>query len=256
MAFAYLRYLLQAKSAHGLHSPFVFYLFNQVIHDKGHYPIYEQVEQLRSEFLKDSGEIILNDLGTGSNGLRGNKRKIKDIARHSLKSAKYGQLIFRLVNYFKPQTILELGTSLGVTTLYMGLHEFRPNVVSIEGSEEIALRAEQNFIRMKASNIQILKGNFDDVLPVQLKPLSQLDFVFFDGNHRKEPTIRYFKACLNYAHPESVFVFDDIHWSGEMEQAWEFIKQDPAVTITIDLFFIGIVFFRKEQARQNFTLKF
>ncbi len=256
MACRYIHYLFRAKTKHGVHSPFVFNLLKNVINDKKFYSAYEPVEKLRSELLNERSEIKVNDFGAGSAVFKNSFRKIKDIAKYSLKSAKYGQLIFRLVNYFQPSTILELGTSLGVTTLYLAIHTNRPNVLSMEGSEVLALKAMENFEKLNISNIEVVTGNFDDMLAPQLKKLKGVDFVFVDGNHRKEPTLRYFEECLQYSDTNSIFVLDDIHWSDEMEGAWEFIKNHERVTVTVDLFFLGLVFFRKEQAKQNFVLMY
>lgn len=256
IAYRYVDYLLRAKSKHDIHSPFVFNLLTNFIQNNESYYLYKPIEKLRNELLNDPTEIQVNDLGAGSIVLKSNKRRISDIARHSLKPAKYSQLLFRLVNHFKPKTILELGTSLGITTLYMAMADSKSKVITIEGSESVARRAKQNFEKLNVKNIQSVIGNFDDVLQTQLSELKQVDFVFVDGNHRKEPTLRYFEQCLPYALNNSVFIFDDIHWSAEMEEAWEEIKKHHCVPLTIDLFFIGIVFFRKEQVKEHFVLRF
>lgn len=253
---SYFKYLLRAQTKHDIHSPFVFNLLTTVIQNNKLYYLYGQIEKLRNELLNDPTEVQVADLGAGSAVLKTGTRKISDIARHSLKSAKYSQLLFRLVNHFKPNTILELGTSLGITTLYMAMANSQTRVLSIEGSEAIAQYAKRSFEKLDIKNIQLTVGNFDDVLQTRLNELKQVDLVFFDGNHRKEPTLHYFEQCLHYANNNSIFVFDDIHWSVEMEQAWECIKKHERVTLTIDLFFIGIVFFRKEQVKEHFVLKF
>ena len=128
--------------------------------------------------------------------------------------------------------------------------------MSIEASIEIAKIAEQNFKDLHLQNTTVLHGTFEAKLTDAIQQLGKLNFVFFDGNHRKEPTLNYFKECLNFCTNESVFVFDDIHWSTEMEEAWSEIKNHPEVTVTLDLFFIGIVFFRKEQAKENFIIRY
>ncbi|MBI2269717.1 MAG: class I SAM-dependent methyltransferase [Bacteroidetes bacterium] len=253
---SYFKYLLRAQTKHDVHSPFVFNLLTTVIQNNELYYLYGSIEKLRNELLNDPVEVQVTDLGAGSVVLKTGTRKISDITRHSLKSAKYSQLLFRLVNHFKPNTILELGTSLGITTLYMAIASSQTRVVSIEGSKTIAQYAKQNFEKLNIKNIQLTVGNFDDVLQSRLNELKHVDLVFFDGNHRKEPTLRYFGQCLQCAHNDSVFIFDDIHWSVEMEQAWEYIKKHDRVTLTVDLFFIGIVFFRKEQVKEHFVLRY
>jgi predicted O-methyltransferase YrrM len=252
--FKYLKYLLSAKTPHGIHSPFVFELVNKVINKKGSYYAYEKIEKLRRKFLISSKEIEVTDFGTGKSG----KRIISEIAERSLKNKKYGQLLFRLVNHFKPTTILELGTSLGISTSYLACANPNAKVITIEGCPNISNEAKNNFESLGLKNIETVVGNFDIILSAVLcrLPTADCQLVFFDGNHKKIPTLNYFSQCLEYAHNDSIFVFDDIHWSDEMEEAWEEIKSNPLVTVTIDLFFLGLVFFRKEQAKENFIVRF
>lgn len=252
----YLAYRFRSTNEHGIHSPFVYELLTNVIYTKTEYYTYQAIEELREKLLT-SGEIIeCTDLGAGSLKNNRKKRSIKQIARTALKSPKYAQLIFRLVNHFQPKQVLELGTSLGITTAYMASVNSKANIITIEGCKEITDVARQNFEQLELKNIEQLTGNFDVVLPLVLNEKEKLDFVFFDGNHRKGPTLNYFEQCLQKAQEDSVFIFDDIYWSAEMKEAWEEIKQNNRVTVSIDLFYMGIVFFRKEQAKQHFIIKF
>jgi predicted O-methyltransferase YrrM len=239
-----------------VHSPFVFELTTTVIYNKVKFYNFQKIEELRGKLLQSSREINLIDLGAGSAKSLKNKRKVSEIALHSAKSPKHAQLLFRLANYFQPKSILELGTSLGISTAYLASVNSESKVYTIEGSPEIAKIAKTNFQELELNNIESITGNFDTQLPELLKRLDHLDFVFFDGNHRKEPTLRYFNECLKKAGEMSVFIFDDIYWSKEMTEAWEEIKKNEKVTVSIDLFFIGIIFFRKEQAKQHFVIKF
>jgi predicted O-methyltransferase YrrM len=252
----YIRYFLKAKSAHGIHSPFVFSLVKEVISDRTPFYFFGPVEILRCQLLRDKRMIRVTDYGAGSQKRSSPERSVAEIAKHSAKSQKYGQLLFRLVNYFKPASIIELGTSLGISALYLAGPSSSIRIITLEGCPETAAVAKENFRKLKAQNIEVVAGNFDETLHSALLKTGKADFVFFDGNHRKEPTLRYFRQCLARAHNDSVFVFDDIHWSGEMEEAWNVIKKDPAVTVTIDLFQLGIVFFRKEQAKEDFVVRF
>lgn len=230
----------------------MFQLYNEAISQQGSYYSFDKIEHLRRKLLVSKKEIEVTDFGTGKSG----KRTIGEIAERSLKHAKYGQLLFRLVYYFKPNTVLELGTSLGITTCYLGSANPNAKVITIEGSAEIMKEAKRNFSELGLDNIETVTGNFDDVFSAVVSSRSPVDFVFIDGNHRKEPTLRYFSLCLDRVHNDSVFVFDDIHWSGEMEQAWQVIKAHPKVTVTIDLFFLGLVFFRAGQEKEHFILRF
>ena len=200
--------------------------------------------------------IEVTDLGAGSSQHKGIKRKVRDIAKYSAKSAKYGQLLYRLSSHFHPSQILELGTSLGISTLYLSLGNEYATITTIEGCPEIAALAKKHFSSIHNSPIEVIIGDFRKALPVYLQKNSGLDLVFFDGNHRREPTLEYFRLCLEKANADSLFIFDDIHWSEEMEEAWAEIKNHPDVTVTLDLFFIGLVFFRKGQQKQHFTIRF
>jgi predicted O-methyltransferase YrrM len=252
----YLKYSRLKKNAHGIHSPFVFGLYNYVINHKAHYYAYPLLDSIRNELLKDQRMISIKDLGAGSGfGLR-DKRKIKQIAKTSAKSPKHARLLFRLANHFQPKTILEIGTSLGISTMHLAIAQAKSKVITIEGCPETRKIALENFEKAGLDNIVSHEGNFDTLLPGILSETNQLDLVFFDGNHRKEPTLKYFEMCLKKAGNESVFIFDDIYWSKEMADAWETIKAHPKVTVSIDLFQLGIVFFRKEQAKEHFILSY
>ena len=238
-----------------MHSPFVFDFINKILEDKRNYYAFTSVESLRKLLKQDNRKLKINDLGAGSLKIKGNQRSVESIANTSLSSPLSCKILFKIVNHFKPTTILELGTSLGISTLYQHFAAINAKLITLEGSEEIASQALKNFERLEVNSIELIKGNFDETLPIALKKLEQLDYVFLDGNHRKAPTLSYFEQCLAYAHEKSVFVVDDIHWSKEMSEAWEEIKEHSKVTLTIDLFFFGLVFFRKEnKVKEHFKL--
>jgi predicted O-methyltransferase YrrM len=256
----YLRYYFTAANGkgHGIHSPFVFDLVVKVLNDRTTYAAYKEVELQRSLLLGNETIIEVEDFGAGSTKGLKKQRVVQQIAATSLKPKKYAQLLYRLVNYFQPTQILELGTSLGITTAYLAKAKPDARVTTMEGSGAIAAIAEKNFRKLALENIQVVTGNFDETLTATISSSTQpYNFVFIDGNHRKEPTLRYFEQLLAKADANTVFVFDDIHWSKEMEEAWEQLKQYSAVTLTIDLFFVGLIFLRKEQkAKEHFVIRF
>lgn len=259
LAFKYLGYFLRAFNGkgHGMHSPFVFEFITKVMNDKKSYDEYNWGEGLRSKYLNDYDEIEVEDMGAGSATLKQSRRTARAIAKNSLKPAKFGQLLFRLVRYYKPETIIELGTSLGVTALYMATGNPGAHVYTIEGSPAIAAYAKRHLQIFDCKNLEQVIGNFDQRLPEILEKIQTVDFAFIDGNHRREPTERYFQQLVQKANNDTILIFDDIHWSPEMETAWETIKAHPSVRCTIDLFFIGLVFFREEfRGKQHFTIRF
>ena len=268
LAEKYLLYYLTASNGkgHGIHSPFIFQFVQQVLNDKKEYYGYDAIEEVRDRMKIDDTVITVEDMGAGfgrrslsDGGKRPRKyyRKVSQIARTSLKPPKYAQLLFRMVNFYQPQYILELGTSLGITTAYMATANPSAQITTIEGSEAIAYKAIENFSRLDLPHIRVVTGNFDREIKSVLHSMPKVDLAFVDGNHRREPTIHYFEEIIARCRPDSILVFDDIHWSIEMEAAWETIKKDEAVKCSLDLFFIGIVFFRNEfKEKQHFAIRF
>lgn len=255
---AYIQYLLHARNEHSLHSPFVFKLYRHILRPAQKEPFLPAVEELRVQLRKSRQLIDVIDLGAGSRLHSTRLRTVGEIARTSAKPVKYAQLLYRLAQYVQAKTIFDLGTSLGLTTAYLA-QAVAPSggkVVTFEGCPNTAMLAQQHLSQLVCNNVEPVVGDLNETLLKQLERVRQLDLVFFDANHRYAPTIQYFTACLSKIHNDSVFILDDIHWSVEMEQAWTDIKAHPGVTVTIDLFGVGLVFFRSEQPKQHFVLRF
>jgi predicted O-methyltransferase YrrM len=255
----YISYFLRASNSrgHGVHSPFVFDFIKHVLRDSTRYEDYSRIEGYRSRLLADTSMLQVEDYGAGSAYTRGTGRKVCDIASAALKSPRYASLLYRIVKYYQPSSILELGTSFGITTSYLALGAPNAGVITVEGAPAVADIASAIFREATIPNIEMVTGNFDDVLPGLLPRQNKTDFVFMDGNHRYEPTMKYFSQLLPALHEYSIVVLDDIHWSAEMERAWSECRKHERVTMSIDLFFIGILFFRKEfRIPQHFVIRF
>ncbi len=258
LAGKYIKYYIAASNGkgHGIHSPFVYDFIRHVLNDTARYDAYGQIEALRSRLLKDNRLLTVEDMGAGS-GSRNRERRIADIVRHAAKPPKLAQLLFRIVRHYRSRSIIELGTSTGLTTAYLALANTNAGVISMEGAAQVAELAERNFEELQIQNIRVVTGNFDLVLPQVLSEGVRPDLIFADGNHRKTPTLQYFNLLLNNINSSSILIFDDIHWSKEMEEAWESIKADPKVLLTIDLFFMGLVFFSNEfKIKQHFVIRY
>ncbi len=259
VVYKYIQYLLKANNSkgHGTHSPFLFDFITKVLNDKKQYSIYQNIEDLRKQLLTNNTILEVEDFGAGSKTKLTKQRRIKDIAATSLKTKKFAQLLFKIVQYYQPNTILELGTSLGTTSAYLASGKKDAKVITMEGSSAIAAIAKENFKKLSLQNIQIIEGNFDETLSNSLEQLHIIDVAFLDGNHRYEPTVRYFNSILPKLNKQSIVILDDIHWSEEMELAWNEIKNNKSVTLSIDLFTIGIVLFKDEfKVKQHFSIRF
>lgn len=247
----YIQFLLKSSNQHGVHSPFIYDLITKCFYNKTNYPDYQKLKTYKQQLIKNKESISITDLGSGSKKTSGKQRRISEIAKTSGTPLKRAKLWYRLIQYFKPKHVLELGTSLGIATQAMHLGHPQAKITTIEGCPNIAEFTKKSLADYKG--IQFLTGNFSQ----QLNHVNQQswDLIFFDGNHTKEATLNYFETLLPAAHNNTIFVFDDIYWSEGMTQAWETIKQHPQVTATIDTFFWGFVFFRKEQGKEHFTIR-
>ena len=259
LAKKYLHYYLTSSNGkgHGIHSPFIYDFVENVLNDHRQFYPYESIETLRGQLLHDKTVLEMEDFGAGSGMNSTSQRSIASIARYAAKSKKLSQLLFRIVHYYQSKTIVELGTSLGISSAYMASANPDAQVVTIEGAPTVAKKAIQHHELLQLHNIKQKIGKFEDILPGILSGIKEIDLAFVDGNHRLEPTRYYFEQLISKATPHSIFIFDDIHWSMEMEEAWHSINEHHAVTATIDLFFIGIVLFRHEfRSKQQFTIRF
>lgn len=247
----YLAYQWQGQTKYYIHSPFVYRFFLNVLENSEH--SLAAIEKLRADLQQNTSPIHLTDYGTKRERPVTIAQLEKQVAVH----AKYGRLLYSLTKYLKPNNILELGTSIGLSSSYLKLGHPSAHLLSLEGSDTLIDVAHKNHRALNITGIEVIQGEFSRTLPAAINKLQTLDLVFFDGNHQKEATLNYFKQCLPYADDNSVFVFDDIYWSEGMAKAWEEIKQHPQVTLTIDVYQFGICFFRKDKmAKEDFVLRY
>jgi predicted O-methyltransferase YrrM len=224
IARSYIRYLFCSQTKNTIHSPFLYNLIISVFDDSTKYPEYTRIETLKKSLLADNRLVSVTDFGAGSKVIRKTSRAVKDITRTSSKSLKTGRLLFRLAKHFQPKTIIELGTSFGLSSAWLAAGSPEAKVYTIEGCPAIAAIASENIKKLNPGNIHLINGLFDEKLPGLLHSLNEVDLVFIDGNHRWKPTVSYFEQCLTKSVNETCFVIDDIHWSDEMEKAWQEIK--------------------------------
>jgi predicted O-methyltransferase YrrM len=260
LALKYLNYYFTAsnRNGHGMHSPFVFEFITKVLNDKTNYADYNAIEKIRKKLLNNHEMLAVEDLGAGSRIAKQKQRSVLSVAKHALKSPKFAQLLYRIVRHYKCKSIVEFGTSLGITSSYLSMAAGDDgHIATVEGSSAIVSIANKNFETLGLKNIQSFNVPFDEWLSKKEFGFDRVDLAFIDGNHQLEPTLKYFNEFLIRSHNDTLLIFDDIHWSIEMEEAWVKIRRNESVTCTIDLFFIGLVFFRKEiKEKQHFSIRF
>lgn len=250
----YIRHFLTAGHSFGfgVHSPAIFRFVKFVLYEKNSFYVYSEIEKLRRELKVNQHQLNITDFGTGNNRVS----TVAKVARKSLNSAKYAQLLFRMVRDAKPDTVLELGTSLGISTAYMAMACPAAKCYTFEGCPEIAEIARQNFQKLGIQNIEIIQSNIDNGLSLFLDQFSNIDFVFIDANHTSEALNKYFGLIISKVNDRTVIVIDDINWSEDMLSAWNEIKQHSRVVNSLNIFGFGILFFNTEVNKMHYKMIF
>lgn len=253
---SFLNYWLDAVDEHSLHSPFFFNFCTKVVKQKLKHPKLDFLKQTRRKLQLDHRTVYVVDFGSGSKRLKNPNRKIADIALTSSTPEKYSHLYTRIIQYFNCQEILELGTSLGINTLYLANGCPSGHVTTFEGSPMISSIARALFHETQTNNVRVIEGNIDQTLPSYLSSIKKIDFAFVDANHRFEPTVQYFEWLVEKVHDESIIILDDIYYSPEMKSAWNAIREHNKVSATVDLYRCGVIFFNPSLSKQNVVLQF
>ncbi|MBC7524595.1 MAG: class I SAM-dependent methyltransferase [Flavobacterium sp.] len=238
-----------------MHSPFVYDLVTKCFYDKTTYPEYSILKSYRKSLLDNANTIEITDFGAGSRVFKSNTRAINQIAKNAGISSNRAELLFRIVNYFQSEIILEIGTSLSLATSALALGNPKAKITTLEGCANTMAVAKSQCQLQNVYNIEFVNTKFEDYLKSFDFGLLTFNLIYFDGNHSKKATLEYFELLLSTISNDSVWIFDDIHWSLEMEEAWETIKNHKKVTVSIDTFQWGIVFFRKEQLKQHYVIR-
>lgn len=250
---AFLKFLWYSKNQHGIHSPFVYKLITKCFYSKKHHKAYELWDKAKRQFLESDKVIEVEDVGAGSKIFKSNSRSVSKIAKHVSISRKRARLMIRLVDYLSVEKALELGTSIGLGSISI-TGSGKVKLTTIEACSATSDYAQSQFERLKLTQITRINSSFAESLG-GLKSEEKFDLIFIDGHHDGEATLQYFESLLKHKHNDTLFIFDDIHWSLSMEMAWNHIKAHQEVQVTIDTFQWGLVFFRKEQVKQDFVIR-
>lgn len=252
---SYLKFLWESKNEHAVHSPFVFNLLTKCFYDRKKKPEYVILKKYRKSLLENKNTIEVTDFGAGSKIFKSNTRQISKIAKTAGITLKRAELLFRIVQYFQPKHILEIGTSLGLATSALSLGNKNTKIITLEGCQNTMSVAQNQLKKINSNNIEFKVAEFDTYLKNSNLKSQIFDLIYFDGNHQKQATLDYFESLLPTITNDTVWIFDDIHWSKEMQEAWKIIQNHPKVTVTIDTYQWGFVFFRREQPKEHFIIR-
>lgn len=241
------------KGGYGIHSPYVFDFVNHVLYDHNPYYCFRQIEKLRGNLLRDDTEIYKTDFGTGTSG----PRRISRIARTSCMSSSDCRILFRAAVWLRAETMLELGTSLGISACYLAKTNSRAEVVSMEGCPECAKIARANFKNLGISNVRVVEGDISLTLDATLESLSKpIDLLFIDANHTEAATLEYFEKAAPRLASEAIVIIDDIHSSPGMKRAWDSIRNSSEAKADIDIYGMGILIFHPEVQKGHYRIKY
>ncbi|MEZ4910347.1 MAG: class I SAM-dependent methyltransferase [Saprospiraceae bacterium] len=251
---AFFKYYNKASTVYGIHSPFVYDFIVNILDTSKEYYAYKNLEAARWKLMQSNKTIMVDDFGAGSQVLQHKvkERKVKDIAKSALSSKNKCRILFQLINHYSAKEILELGTSLGLSSGYMAASVPSGKITTLEGSAEIAKIAAETHKSLGSQNIKIIQGNFINTLHQVLH--QQFDVIFIDGHHEYSAVMTYFEALKPTFKSTTIVIIDDIYWSEGMEKAWHELKNTEGVTVSIDVFEVGILFFNPQLIRQDFTL--
>lgn len=248
---SFLRHWLLRVDEHSIHSPFFFDLYEKVIRNKQGIPDFRDIEAVRQKLLASTTEIEVVDLGAPSHYFTGSKRPLSQVAATSASPVNHARLLYRLATYLQATLLVELGTSVGMTTLYLSRV---PNarVITFEGNPQLIDVAKTHVELFQATNIQIVEGQLDETLHRFLQQPAKIHLALLDANHRYEPTVRYFNLLMKRMTEKGVVVIDDIYRSEEMARAWQELKSHELVYGSVDLFTCGILFLDPALNRQHY----
>ena len=250
-AIHFFRHWLHEIDDHSLHSPYLFDLYSRAFRKAGTIPADQEIEELRERHKRDHRAIGGRQFGAGSSIDHGRYPRISRIARFGITRLKYSRLLLTLINHYGLCRIIELGTSLGLNTLYLAKGSKVRQVITFEGNPELADIAHSAFERSAEGKIRLITGDIDETLPDFLKSSGPVDFAFLDANHTAEATLRYFEMLKPRLAPLSILAVDDIYWSKDMTRAWKAISRHPGQGLFLDLFRMGIVI-NDEQAPSGY----
>ena len=249
-------HFLQSKQRHGVHSPFVYEFMDKVMHLPLPNEAESAIERRRAELKKRDIHFERIDLGAGSRkGVR-NASNLAKVVSDAASNAKEARAIANFCKYIRAKKIIELGSNVGIGTSYISSANPEAELHSIEGDPFLSDVAKESIQALVPNHfVTIHTGSFEDELPRLLSHLQEIDVLFIDGNHRKNPTLNYVHWALPFLSDDAAIIVDDIYWSREMTEAWNTICALPNFNLALDFFHFGIIQKTRRKEKEYFKLR-
>lgn len=239
MWYAFCKYYFKAHTIYQIHSPLLFDFCQHILENKKQ-TSQPQLKALKSKLKSDQTIIERKDYGSGSKNIA-TTTTVAKVAQYALSHSIVVNWLSRMLTHYQPKVFLELGTSLGLTTAYLATTSPATQIITVEGDPAIYNIATQNFRDLHLP-VQSHLASFDEFLNQDHLDESPPNMMFIDGHHNGSATLKYFELLKTKMATNAIIIFDDIHWTPDMENAWEIIKKDECVSYSVDLFQIGIIF--------------
>ena len=247
---SYVNFIFSATNQHGVHSPFVYQLVTKCFYNRKNRPEYRKIGEYRKDVFQEKQQLHIQP--NCSTFFKANTYKISKLAKIYAPSWKRSKFLTRLTNYLNCKSVLEIGTQMGIRTSCFASHK-NCDVITIDNCEETQKIAREKLKKHHFSTIKFCLQEFtqQEILVDQKK----IDCIYIGNTRKKQSTLHLFEEALKKVHNDSVILIEGLHWSKDMNQAWKEIKENKQVSVTIDTFYLGLVFFRKEQAKEHFKIR-
>ena len=231
---------LFCRKGFGVHSPFVYDLITNVIEETCEFYAYRDISLVRLQLLQNEQFIQYG------------KKQLtvkKALKRYGI-STKEGKFLFRLANHYKPHTMLSVGSSMGLAPLYLARYDSTVQCITLECVQDIAEIATQVLSKEKNPALSIKTGTYRALLPESIVQLQQIDCVYVDKNVGVNDWDTIFEQCEPFIHNATFFVLAGIRSSTEKQSYWTQFRQHPSITVAIDLYDLGLLFFQSKLHKQ------
>ncbi|MCF8236593.1 MAG: class I SAM-dependent methyltransferase [Saprospiraceae bacterium] len=233
-------YYWQARTAYSMHSPLLYSFCREVLDDRRSFYAFEEIEIWRYHLLHESSELHVVDLGAGGQDALDQNRIVSSIAKTSLSPPWKCRYLFRMVLWWKPDLLLEFGTSLGVSTAYLAAASIHTPLITVDGSDSHLQLARKGWNKLGLDHIEEWNLSFQQA--IQRIPWDQHGriLIYLDGDHRPARVLEILQTIQEKTRHPFLVIIDDIRWSDDMWAGWQEWRSAFQSGAWLDLYQVGI----------------